>query len=164
LNIKELKEILQLLDENDVSEFELEEGGMKLRVRMTAAASAVAPAIPTLVAPLAPAAVPGLAAASAPAAAPARTAEPPAPVDEDEGLVVVKSPIVGTFYRAPDPNAPPFVSVGDHIKPGQVLCIVEAMKLMNEIEAEAGGTVVKIHPETGQPVQFGDPLFTVRPD
>jgi len=166
LNIKELKEILQLLDENDVSEFELEEGGMKLRVRMTAEASAGAPAIPTLVAPLAPVAVHGLAAASAPTAAPARSAEPappPAP-DEDEGVVLVKSPIVGTFYRAPDPNAPPFVNVGDHIKPGQVLCIVEAMKLMNEIEAEAAGTVVKIHPESGQPVQFGDPLFTVRPD
>ena len=76
----------------------------------------------------------------------------------------MKSPIVGTFYRSPDPNAPAFVSVGDRVKPGQVLCIVEAMKLMNEIEAEVAGEIVEIHKETGQPIQFGDPLFTLRPD
>jgi acetyl-CoA carboxylase biotin carboxyl carrier protein len=87
----------------------------------------------------------------------------PAP-EADEGLVVVKSPIVGTFYRSPDPNSPPFVEVGQRIKPGQVLCIVEAMKLMNEIEAESSGVIVKAHLENGQPVQYGDPLFTVRPD
>jgi acetyl-CoA carboxylase biotin carboxyl carrier protein len=83
---------------------------------------------------------------------------------EEEGLLVVKSPIVGTFYRAPDPNSPPFVNVGDRIRVGQVLCIIEAMKLMNEIEAELSGEVVKIHHESGQPVQFGEPLFTVRAD
>jgi acetyl-CoA carboxylase biotin carboxyl carrier protein len=76
---------------------------------------------------------------------------------------VVKSPIVGTFYRSPDPNASPFVSVGDRVKVGQVLCIIEAMKLMNEIEAEMGGEIVKVHLENGQPVQYGDPLFTIRP-
>ena len=88
----------------------------------------------------------------------------PAPAPEAEpGLTVVKSPIVGTFYRTPDPNAPPFVSVGDRIRVGQVLCIIEAMKLMNEIEAEVAGEVVRIHHESGQPVQYGEPLFTVRP-
>jgi acetyl-CoA carboxylase biotin carboxyl carrier protein len=71
---------------------------------------------------------------------------------------------VGTFYRSPDPNAAPFVDVGDHVRAGQVLCIIEAMKLMNEIEAEAGGTIVKAHAENGQPVQYGEPLFTIRPD
>ena len=82
----------------------------------------------------------------------------------DERLLVVKSPIVGTFYRTPDPNSPPFVSVGDRVKPGQVLCIIEAMKLMNEIEAEVAGEILKIHHETGQPVQYGDPLFSIRLD
>jgi acetyl-CoA carboxylase biotin carboxyl carrier protein len=84
--------------------------------------------------------------------------------EEDAGLAEVKSPIVGTFYRTPDPNSPPFVSVGDHVRVGQVLCIIEAMKLMNEIEAEVGGEVVKVHRESGQPVQYGDPLFTIRRD
>jgi acetyl-CoA carboxylase biotin carboxyl carrier protein len=90
-----------------------------------------------------------------PAASPS---EPPS----EAGLTIVKSPIVGTFYRAPDPNSPPFVSVGDSVKVGQVLCIIEAMKLMNEIEAEVAGEIVKVHHENGQPVQYGEPLFTVR--
>jgi acetyl-CoA carboxylase biotin carboxyl carrier protein len=82
----------------------------------------------------------------------------------DASLVVVKSPIVGTFYRAPDPNSAPFVNVGDRVRVGQVLCIIEAMKLMNEIEAEVAGEIVKVHHESGQPVQYGDPLFTIRPE
>ena len=89
-------------------------------------------------------------------AAPAAEAEP--------GVTLVKSPIVGTFYRTPDPSAPPFVDVGDHIRVGQVLCIIEAMKLMNEIEAEVAGEVVKVHRESGQPVQYGDALFSIRAD
>ena len=88
---------------------------------------------------------------------------PAASAAEDEGLILVKSPIVGTFYRAPAPTAPAFVDVGDRVKVGQVLCIVEAMKLLNEIESEAAGEIVKIHPENGQPVQYGDPLFSLRP-
>jgi acetyl-CoA carboxylase biotin carboxyl carrier protein len=84
--------------------------------------------------------------------------------DDDTGLVLVKSPIVGTFYRSPDPASPPFVDVGDIIRVGQVLCIIEAMKLMNEIEAEVAGEVVKIHHDSGQPVQYGEPLFAVRPE
>ncbi|HEX9187093.1 MAG TPA: acetyl-CoA carboxylase biotin carboxyl carrier protein, partial [Vicinamibacteria bacterium] len=103
-----------------------------------------------------PAVAPGPAMAPPPAAA-VGTAEPA------ESGTVVKSPIVGTFYRSPDPNSPAFVSVGDRVKVGQVLCIIEAMKLMNEIEAEVAGEIVKVHPENGQPVQYGDPLFTVRP-
>jgi acetyl-CoA carboxylase biotin carboxyl carrier protein len=99
-------------------------------------------------------------------AAPAPTLAPsgpaPAPELEDAGLAVVKSPIVGTFYRAADPNSPPFVNVGDKVRVGQVICIIEAMKLMNEIEAEVAGEIVKVHQENGQPVQFGDPLFSIR--
>jgi acetyl-CoA carboxylase biotin carboxyl carrier protein len=100
-----------------------------------------------------------------PATLPAAVAAPVAPAvaEPAEDGTVVKSPIVGTFYRSPDPNAPSFVSVGDKVKAGQILCIIEAMKLMNEIESELAGEVVKIHPENGQPVQYGDPLFTIRP-
>jgi acetyl-CoA carboxylase biotin carboxyl carrier protein len=104
--------------------------------------------------------------AVAPAAAPATAAVAVAPAAvpaAEEGLVVVKSPIVGTFYRSPDPGSPPFVSVGDKVRVGQVLCIIEAMKLMNEIEAEAAGEIVKVHHESGQPVQYGEPLFDIRP-
>jgi acetyl-CoA carboxylase biotin carboxyl carrier protein len=160
LDLKELKEILQILEEKEITEFELEEEGMKLRIRKADPSSShSAPSITVL---------PGLAAPLPLAVPPAAPAEPAsraaAPVPEGEaGLTVVKSPIVGTFYRTPDPNAPPFVSVGDRIRVGQVLCIIEAMKLMNEIEAEVAGEIVKIHHESGQPVQYGEPLFTIRP-
>jgi acetyl-CoA carboxylase biotin carboxyl carrier protein len=161
VNLKELKEILQLLDEKEITEFELEEEGMKLRVRK---ASPVAAPVPAL-APV-PQPVPAAAAAPAPAApvaaAPTAPAPPPPAPEPDAGLVVVKSPIVGTFYRTPDPNSPPFVTVGDKVRPGQVMCIIEAMKLMNEIESELSGEIVTIHHESGQPVQFGDPLFSIR--
>jgi acetyl-CoA carboxylase biotin carboxyl carrier protein len=161
VNLNELKEILQLLDEKEITEFELEEQGMKLRIRK---ASASAPAV---VQALVPVPQPVAVAAPAPApvapAAPVAAAPPAAPAPEpDAGLVIVKSPIVGTFYRTPDPNSPPFVSVGDKVRPGQVMCIIEAMKLMNEIESELSGEIVTIHHESGQPVQFGDPLFSIR--
>jgi len=164
LDTSDLKEILRILEEQDITEFELEQDGVKLRVCRSSTAAggpaalavqSLAPA-PVAVAPAAPAAAPTSPSPAAPAS-PAPAAEPAA------NGTVVKSPIVGTFYRAPDPNSPPFVSVGDRVKVGQVLCIIEAMKLMNEIEAELAGEVVKIHPENGQPVQYGDPLFTVRP-
>jgi acetyl-CoA carboxylase biotin carboxyl carrier protein len=155
LDISDLKEILRILEEQDITEFELEQDGVKLRVcrSSTAAGGAAGLAVPRL--------APAAAVPSAPAAVPA-SPSPAAPEPAANGTLV-KSPIVGTFYRAPDPNSPPFVNVGDRIKVGQVLCIIEAMKLMNEIEAEVAGEVVKIHPENGQPVQYGDPLFTVRP-
>jgi acetyl-CoA carboxylase biotin carboxyl carrier protein len=164
VNIDELRELLKILDERGVAEFELEEGGRKLRIRKSAgepsafssAGATAVSASPALAAPQA--ATPPAKAAAAPSSAPAAADEGAA------GQVVMTSPIVGTFYRSPDPNSPVFVNVGDRVKVGQVLCIVEAMKLMNEIEAEAAGEVVKIHPENGQPVQYGDPLFTLRLD
>ena len=100
-----------------------------------------------------------------PAGAPGPSTAGAAPAEaEASDVTIVKSPIVGTFYRSPDPNSPPFVDVGDRVRVGQVLCIIEAMKLMNEIEAEVAGEVVKVHRDSGQPVQYGEPLFTVRPD
>jgi oxaloacetate decarboxylase alpha subunit len=153
VNLKELKEILQILEDQEITEFELEQEGTKLRVRRAGASSSRPEPEP----------VESSSALSAPAPQPVPSEAPsPAPPVES-GLTIVKSPIVGTFYRAPDPNSPPFVSVGDSIKVGQVLCIIEAMKLMNEIEAEVAGEIVKVHHESGQPVQYGEPLFTVRP-
>jgi acetyl-CoA carboxylase biotin carboxyl carrier protein len=163
VDIADLKEILRILEEQDITEFELEQDGVKLRVCRaspapvaTAAHSALAAPLP-VVAAAGPASSAGLTASAAPPA--------PAASEPSEPAVgtVVKSPIVGTFYSSPDPNSPPFVSVGDRVKVGQVLCIIEAMKLMNEIEAEVAGEVLKIHVENGQPVQYGDPLFTVKP-
>ena len=159
MDLKELKEILQILGEKGITEFELEEEGRKLRI-CKSNPSPSSPA-PTAGAPAAALSVPQ----PAPPAlrAPAVAAPEPAAAEAEAGLTLVKSPIVGTFYRTPDPNAPPFVNVGDRIRVGQVLCIIEAMKLMNEIEAEVAGEVVKIHHESGQPVQYGEPLFTIRP-
>ena len=167
MDLDELKELLHILEEREIIEFELEEEGKKLRIRKAAAnhaAPAVVIAAPTVSA--LPTLAPPAEGASAPAAATsAAPAPPPAPEPAAAaGTLVVKSPIVGTFFRSPDPNSPAFVDVGDRVKPGQVMCIVEAMKLMNEIEAEVAGEVLKVHPQNGQPVQYGDPLFTIRPD
>ena len=154
MDISDLKEILRILEAQDITEFELEQDGVKLRVCRSSGAAARGAVTSHLASAAAPFPSPG---APAPSEAAAPAAEPPA------NGTLVKSPIVGTFYLAPDPNSPPFVNVGDRVKVGQVLCIIEAMKLMNEIEAEVAGEVVKVHPENGQPVQYGDPLFTVRP-
>ena len=162
MDLKLLQNVLDVLEGRDVAELEWEEGGTRLRVRRREAVGG-APGMQATVAPPMMMAAPVVpAAAAAPAATVAATAAVAAPAEE-EGLVVVTSPIVGTFYRAPDPNSPAFVNVGDHVRVGQVLCIVEAMKLMNEIEAEQAGAIVKIHQENGQPVQYGAPLFTIRP-
>jgi len=155
MNQKELKELIEFLIEKDIAEFELERGDVKVRIKRTAEAAVAPPANPFLhmaAAPLAPVAAPAV---SAPAA-PAREAPP------EEGLHFAKSPIVGTFYEAPSPGAPPFVKVGDTVQAGQVLCIVEAMKLMNEIEADVAGEIVKKLVQNGQPVEYGQPLFAIR--
>jgi len=147
LDLNEIKEILHLLEEQEITEFELEQDGVKLRVVKGASTNHTGPAL----------------AGGAPPAAPVVSAAAPGPaVVEEAGLTVVKSPIVGTFYRAPEANASPFVGVGDRVRVGQVLCIIEAMKLMNEIEAEVAGEIVSVHGDNGQPVQYGDPLFTIR--
>jgi len=162
VDIADLKEILRILEEQEITEFELEQDGVKLRVCRSSAmpvpAAGPVPAHFAATSP-APAAAPPV---PAPAPPPPTPASGPA-AEPDAGGTLVKSPIVGTFYRAPDPNAVPFVSVGDRVKVGQVLCIIEAMKLMNEIEAEVAGEILRVHAENGQAVQYGDALFTVRP-
>jgi acetyl-CoA carboxylase biotin carboxyl carrier protein len=167
LNLKELKEILQILDEKDITEFEMEEAGIKLKIRKAPLHSANHGAAPGSNPTVSTSVSAGpLTGGTPPAVLGGATSAPPAPeaLAEEPGLVLVKSPIVGTFYRSPDPSAPAFVNVGDQIRVGQVLCIIEAMKLMNEIEAEVSGEIVKIHHENGQPVQYGEPLFAIRTD
>jgi acetyl-CoA carboxylase biotin carboxyl carrier protein len=155
VDLKRLTEILDIIEARGIAELELEEGGTRLRVKK--APEGPPPALRQVV--TVPEAAPQ---APAPAMAAPSAGPPTAAAAEDESVSVVTSPIVGTFYRAPDPNSPPYVSVGDRVRVGQVLCIVEAMKLMNEIEAEIAGVITKIHQENGQPVQYGAPLFSIR--
>ena len=160
MNQKEIRELIEFLIDKDIAEFELERGDVKLRVKrggihapvITVAAPAHAPVAH---APAAPAPVP--------TAAPAAPVSAPVVQDETAGADIIKSPIVGTYYESPSPGAPPFIKPGDSVSVGQVLCIVEAMKLMNEIESDYSGTVVKIFVTNGQPVEYGQPLFAVRP-
>jgi acetyl-CoA carboxylase biotin carboxyl carrier protein len=157
MNVDAIKQILDLVREHELTEFELEQAGVKLRVRKQGAAPPAAAPLAPVVAPLpAPVAVPPVAAA-VPTAVPAA-----APAAEPLELSVVTSPIVGTFYRSPDPSSPAFVEVGQRVKKGQTLCIIEAMKLMNEIESEYEGEIVKVYVENGQPVQYGERLFAVK--
>ncbi|QNI34636.1 acetyl-CoA carboxylase biotin carboxyl carrier protein [Alloacidobacterium dinghuense] len=161
--MKELKELIEFLKESKIGEFDLERGDLKVRIKFAQeGASADLASLSRLLA-AAPAAVPPpitLPAVQAAAAAPTAA---PVPVSDDASLHIVKSPIVGTFYEAPGPGTPAFVKVGDQVEQGQVLCIIEAMKLMNEIESDATGEIVKRFVQNGQPVEYGQQLFAVRP-
>jgi acetyl-CoA carboxylase biotin carboxyl carrier protein len=161
MNQKELKELIEFLIEKDIAEFELERGDVKVRIKRAGEQTVVhAQGEPRYYAvPAAPAPAPELGTAPVAAATPAA---PPAPAPE-EGLHAVKSPIVGTFYEAPSPGAPPFVKPGDSVEVGQVLCIVEAMKLLNEIESDVAGEIVKKLAANGQPIEYGQELFVIRP-
>jgi len=159
MEFDDIKQILELVREHDLSEFELERDGLKVRVRKAGAAAANAAAS---VPPAPHQAIMAPAASSpGPAASPAGAAEPMAVAGGVE-LGVVKSPIVGTFYRSSEPGAPPLVEVGDQVKKGQVLCIIEAMKLMNEIECDCDGEIAAVYVDNGKPVQFGDRLFAIK--
>ena len=149
MNQRELKDLIEFLIEKDITEFELERGDVKVRIRRGGEPPAAAHYAPQAAAPTAPG-QPG------PAAAPAAAAE-------EAGLHSVKSPIVGTFYESPSPGSPPFVKVGDAVEAGQILCIIEAMKLMNEIESDVAGEVVKKLAANGQPVEYGQALFVIKP-
>jgi acetyl-CoA carboxylase biotin carboxyl carrier protein len=156
MNLDDIKKVLDLVREHDLAELELEQDGLKVRVRKSAAGvTLVTPAATVPVAQAMPVAAPIAVPSAAPAAS---AAEPPAEVD----LAIIKSPIVGTFYRSPEPGAPSFVEVGDRVRKGQVLCIIEAMKLMNEIESDTDGEITAAYVENGRPVQFGDRLFAVK--
>jgi acetyl-CoA carboxylase biotin carboxyl carrier protein len=160
LDLDQLKMILDLVREHELAEFEIEHEGLRLKVRKNAVGGVMSvPAGPTAVQPVAPAAL--AAAPAAPVAAPSAPAAA-VPADNEIELAVVKSPIVGTFYRSPEPGAPAFVEIGSAVKKGQVLCIIEAMKLMNEIDSEYEGEIVNIYVETGQPVQYGERLFAIK--
>ena len=161
MNQKELKELIEFLIEKDIAEFELERGDVKVKIKRAAEAPAVVLPEPRYVAvPQATPAQPAeTVAAPAPKSAPTPAAATPEP---EENLHIVRSPIVGTFYEAPSPGAPPFVKIGDLLEVGQVLCIVEAMKLMNEIECDVAGELVKKLVTNGQPIEYGQELFAVR--
>ena len=137
MDLDEIKRILDLMRENDLAEFELEQEGVKVRLRKNSAATS--------------------------ASAGESASSPLTAASEDVDLAIIKSPIVGTFYRAPDPESKPFTEVGQMVKTGQTLCIIEAMKLMNEINAECDGEVVKVYVENGRAVQYGERLFAIRP-
>jgi acetyl-CoA carboxylase biotin carboxyl carrier protein len=149
---QEIKELLQIFDESGVAEMEVQRGENRLRLRR-------APMVHELTAHSAPPA----AHTHASAAAPAPAVAAPKGSGADPSHTLIKSPIVGTYYDAPSPEAGPFVKVGDTVEPGQVLCIIESMKLMNEIEAEIAGTLVHKLVENGRPVEYGEALFAIRP-
>jgi len=160
MNLDDVKQILELVKEHELSEFEMEHEGLKIRVRKEARGRLLADLppvqhhIPAAGAPVGAHLSAPVAAATSPAAVAAS--------DESAEFAIVKSPIVGTFYRCPEPGAPAFAELGARVKKGQVLCIIEAMKLMNEIESEYDGEIVKIYVENGQPVQYGERLFAIR--
>jgi len=170
----ELKELIAFLKENEIAEFDLDRGDLKVRLKFASGVVHPAPAaapvdyasMARMFATAAPAAGPGLVASGhaasghvAAAAAPVAPTEAPG---EEEKLHILKSPIVGTFYESPSPGSSAFVVSGDMVEKGQVICIVEAMKLMNEIEADAAGEIVKRLVTNGQPVEYGQPLFAIR--
>ena len=153
MNQKELKELIEFLKEQDIAEFELERGDVKVRIKRGTPVAITPVQLPNSAPTV------STAAAAPPAAAPAA---PSTSKSADEGLHQVKSPIVGTFYESASPGAPPFVRVGERVQPGKVLCIIESMKLMNEIESETSGIIESKLVMNGQPVEYGEALFSVR--
>ena len=161
MEFDEINRILDMVREHELSEFELEREGFKIKIKkgslVNVSGQYAMPMVQQMAAPPAPAA------AASPA--PLEAVPSPAPVQSDEvDFAIVKSPIVGTFFRAAEPGAAPFVDVGSTVKKGDVLCIIEAMKLMNEIDSEYDGEIVKVYVENGQPVQYGERLFAIKPN
>jgi acetyl-CoA carboxylase biotin carboxyl carrier protein len=150
MDLEQIKHLLNLVRDHELTEFEVEHEGLRLKVRKDVAGG-----------PAQGQAAVATATAPAPTTAPLPAVTPPTDAAEVE-LAVVKSPIVGTFYRSPEPGAAPFVEIGSSVKKGQVLCIIEAMKLMNEIDSEYDGEIVNVYVENGQPVQYGERLFAMR--
>ncbi|MGA7832804.1 MAG: acetyl-CoA carboxylase biotin carboxyl carrier protein [Terracidiphilus sp.] len=158
-DIEDLKQLIEFLKENQIAEFDLDRGDLKIRLKFNqTAASAGLNDLAHLLAT----APPRVAQAAAAATHPAPPLAPAESVDAEAGLHIVKSPIVGTFYGSPSPGAAAFVSPGDRVAKGQVIAIIEAMKLMNEIESDAAGEIVKCLVTNGQPIEFGQPLYSLR--
>jgi acetyl-CoA carboxylase biotin carboxyl carrier protein len=158
MTLDEIKQLIEFIKGHELSEFELEQDGVKIRIKSGGTHHQVVQAPPAYFA------APPVSQAAPAAAAPAPAAAPAAPAEDAGGeLAIVKSPIVGTFYRSAEPGAKPFASVGDTVRKGQVLCIIEAMKLMNEIDSEYDGEITAIHIENGQAVQYGERLFSIKP-
>ena len=158
-DIQDLKQLIEFLKEQEVAEFDLDRGDLKIRLKFSQPA---APAVPLAIAQVVPAVAASASVPLTSAVAPAAPAAAAPAADPDAGLHLIKSPIVGTYYGSPSPGASAFVSPGDRVEKGQVVCIVEAMKLMNEIESDASGEIVKCLVTNGQPIEFGQPLFSVR--
>jgi acetyl-CoA carboxylase biotin carboxyl carrier protein len=163
MTIEEIKEILQLFSESGVAELEVQRGENRVRVRRAATVQEVV--VPTgqqtILAPMGAPMIPPAIPVSPPGTNSSGSAAAPAAALDNQ--ILVKSPIVGTFYESPAPGSAPFIRVGDHVEPGQVLCIIESMKLMNEIEAEVSGMVTAKLVENGRPVEYGEALFSIRP-
>ena len=166
MKIHEIREIIKLIDQSSINEFKLESDGTKVTLRKSSGTETVLVAQTAATAPVAaPVAVAPVAAAPAPVAAPVAVEAPKAaPVADDANLHKIVSPMVGTFYSAPEPGKPAYVQAGDKVNASKVVCIVEAMKLFNEIEAEVTGEIVKVLVEDGQLVEYGQPLFLVKPE
>jgi acetyl-CoA carboxylase biotin carboxyl carrier protein len=161
MNQKELKELIEFLIEKDIAEFELERGDVKVRIKR-GGDQAIYPTPHFTGPPAAPAAAAGSPAQASTAPGEAGTPPEGTPSAEEQKLHSVRSPIVGTFYESPSPGSPPFVKVGDKVEVGQLLCIVEAMKLMNEIESDVRGEIIKKIATNGQPIEYGQELFVIR--
>lgn len=153
--LEQIEQLLRFMSEHNLEEFEYSRGDLRIRLKKPGAAMVVA-AAPRAAEIIVPAAVPAT-------SSHASESSPEPDTRGGEDLFLVKSPIVGTFYGSPSPGAEPFVKVGSYVEAGQTLCIVEAMKLMNEIESETSGEVLRIFVENGQPVEYGQPLFGIRP-
>jgi len=155
VNLKEVKELIRLISEKGFTEFEIEREGFRMRIIRSTESGIAAPVAHTI--------IHSQPVASETPVLPAPTqSTPPSEEPEEEPLHVIKSPLVGTFYRAPSPNSEPFVNTGDRVEPETVVCIIEAMKLMNNIQAEVSGVVAKVYAENGQPVEYGQPLFGIK--
>jgi acetyl-CoA carboxylase biotin carboxyl carrier protein len=163
MEFDEINRILEMVREHELSEFELEREGFKIKIKKGTLVNASGPFAVPMVQQAAPMAPPAPGGSTPPAPLEAVPSTPPAQSD-DVDFAIVKSPIVGTFFRSAEPGAAPFVDVGSTVKKGEVLCIIEAMKLMNEIDSEYDGEIVKVYVENGQPVQYGERLFAIKPN
>lgn len=169
MTFKEIQELIKLISKSDISEFKIKEGDFQLLIRTTASQTAqIVASQPAVLMPAAAPAAPAVVAVqeNRPAAAPATStaAEETAATVDTTAYKAVKAPMVGTFYRSPSPDKPPFIKVGDKITAGSPVCIIEAMKLFNEIESEVSGTIVKVMVEDAQPVEYDQVLFLVDPN